>query len=94
MASVIFKHELTGTTTLITLPEPHKILRVGFQGQRLFAWILQDPEGHNAKDRAFHMIATGHLISAEDLEHWCFVGTAESAVEVWHVFANWRPWDR
>lgn len=95
MASVIFKHELTGKMTLLTLSDPHKILKVGFQGPHLYAWILQDADPNTARrDRAFHMIATGEVVSAEDMDRWAFVGTAESPVEVWHVFANWRPWDR
>lgn len=94
--SVIFKYKLKFGKTTIDLPEPHKVLHTGVQDDEVYVWILHglyDESVGTVRPRDFIVIGTGYPISAEDLSNWTFIGTALQPGDVWHIFANWRPWE-
>ena len=84
---IIYKYplEITDTQYIPSISSDHKILKVEYQGEQLYAWIMVEPDLTFVKDIRIDIYGTGHTIPyAEDMTHLNTVFDPRGFV--WHVF--------
>ena len=84
---IIYKHTLTGTENVISVPSGGHVLSAHGQHGSVCLWVLVDPE-QELVARTFHVYPTGGAILIEDDKTLSFIGTVLLDAEslVLHVF--------
>jgi hypothetical protein len=70
-----------GEKTVIFIPQDHKILSVGIQGQQIVFWAEVDPDSPKV-DETYLVIGTGWIIP----ENGIYIGTVQYGILVWHLY--------
>jgi hypothetical protein len=78
--------KMGGDFVTVRMPEPLGVQHVGLQGGTIMLWSLVDT-GAAPKDRCFHIIGTGALLStARSIWMPFYLGTVFDQQFVWHIF--------
>jgi len=82
----IWKYELTGRETAISMPKGAEFLSMGVQGKHICLWFLIPDDHANVEQRVFELFGTGHTIPS--FAKMVYRGTLvdNTMDEVWHVF--------
>ena len=82
-AQAVWKYPLRDYVEKIKVPGSPQILRVGFQNENLFVWILVEPD-QPMTEITLEIYGTGHKIAPR--RGRTHIGTAVSNLLAWHVF--------
>lgn len=86
--NTIYKYEINLEEIIkLTIPFGSEILKFGMQNNKMFIWVLIDPERTKMEIREFHLFGTGHDI--EGVNKLKYLGTAGD-IFVWHLFEKIR----
>ena len=79
---VIYKYELKSE---VLLPKDSLVIKAGMQGDRMYIWVLIDPNEKTHIQRNFEIIGTGHPFDYDSMV--CrFVDTIFDGPFVWHIW--------
>lgn len=83
--NTIYKYQLDGPYTVLTLPVGARVLTAQLQGERLVVWALIDSSEIRTAVRHFAACNTGGSFEFPGKLDYLATATSENGV-VWHVF--------